>query len=661
MKKLFFKSLRRSRGDFGIIVSCGMFVISIIYITSFISDSLIQLTTGARGNATAVYANLGVFILTYVVLGVLMVLMTIAYIRKRSYEYAMFDILGMKRKHKFRFIGCEYGAVILCSLVGGAVFGRLLSIPVLPLLRIVLHDNALAVRRNLIPLRLTVIVGTVMFAMIFIICDELISCLGMDAVLSMGKRSGKNYRPSVVPIIIGGAFAVLPFAFLFSYWGKVNKAIPTTLVSMSLLCLMTALGGRWLGRVKKHRDYHKRVLWMDQWYHRFYYNMNLSVVMAVLLFINLFNFGIKICDHVPVLPESSWPYDIVWMANAEDAAFLDGLAATYGVKIRTQSCVRVTTPDFGEHMGISASDYESWTKEDVALSGKQIYVVYQRSREERNLLGIDYGAGRPRLYIGNARKNLWIATGAGLIAGEEFKREYQLAGETNRVMTGVYLSRGLEDWHGDIWEQVIVFSDEYFRQIKDTAEGADLAVMIRVPEHFGKEEYKRLSEEIYAYAQEHSQVNVLDAKRGSNIIYEKTVEMGRNHQTQVLRLSSAGINIFILMICIVFILWIKGKYDYADMRWKYQFLSLTGMQEAKRRACIKKEMMLAPAAAFMGGVPTALLFIAGDVSEKHMGVKWNMRYLSEMLGISAAAVLILAAASAVFTLRMLKRLGKSGK
>ena len=466
MKKLFFKSLRKSRGDFGIIVSCGIFVISIIYITSFISDSLIQLTTGSRGSATAVYANLGVFILTYVILGVLMVLMTIAYIRKRSYEYAMFDILGMKRKHKFRFIGCEYGAVILCSLTGGAAVGAVLSIPLLPLLRRLLHDNALAVTRNLIPLRLTVIVGMVMFGLIFVICDELISCLGMEAVLSMGKRSGKNYRPSVVPLIIGSAFAVLPFAFLFSYWGKVNKAIPSTLVSVALLCLMTALCGRWLRKVRKRRDYHKRVLWMDQWYHRFYYNMNLSVVMAVLIFINLFNFGIKICDHVPVLPESSWPYDIVWMANAGDEEFLDGLAAAYGVKIKTQPCIRVTTPDLGEHMGISASDYENWTKERVELSGKQIYVVYQRNREERNLLGIDYGAGRPGLYIGSARRDLWIMSLAGLIAGEEFKKEYRLAGETNRVMTGVYQSRGIEDWHGDVWEQVIVFSDEYYEAVQ---------------------------------------------------------------------------------------------------------------------------------------------------------------------------------------------------
>lgn len=658
MRKLFFKSLKKNIGDFRIIVFCGIFVISIIYITTFISDSLIQITTGSRGSATSVYANLGVFILTYVILGVLMVLMTIAYIRKRSYEYAMLDILGMKRKHKFRFIGGEYASIIVCSMAGGIAAGHLASFLMMPVLRLLLHDSSLSISRNLVPLWLTSIVGLVMFGLLFAVCDELISCLGMDAVLSMGKRSGKNYRPSAVPLIIGGAFAVLSFAFLFSYWGKVNKAIPAALVSAALVCLMPALGSRWLKQVRKSSDYQKKVLWMDQWYHRFYYNMNLSVVMAALIFINLFSFGIKLCDHVPVLPKTSYPCDMVWMANTEDEPFIDGLSEEHKVEITRQPCIRVTAPDFGEHMGISASDYEKWTGEKLSLSGKQICVVYQRNREERNLLGIDYGAGRPRLYIGCARRSLWIDTSYGYIPGEEFKREYQVVEETDRVMTGVYRSRGIREWHGDVWEQVIVFSDEYFAQVKDGAEGADLAVMFNMKEGTSMEDYQRLSEEVYAYAKEHSQVNFLDYQ-GGNLIYEKAVEMGKSWQVQILRLSSAGINIFILMLCVIFILWIKGKCDYEDMKWKYQFFTLSGMDEANRRLCIKKEMLLAAFATFAGSVPAALIFIAADVSEKHLGMKWNLRYLAEMLGISAVTLLVLAGAAYIFMLLMVKRIEES--
>ncbi len=657
MKKLFFKSLYKSRRDFGVIVSCGIFVISVIYITIFISDSLIQITTGKRGSATSVYINLGVFMLTYVILGMLMVLMTIAYIRKRSYEYAVFELLGMKRKHKLCFAGCEYGGIILCSAAGGIAIGQLASLLVLPLLRAVLHGRDFSVRWNLTPLRLTLIVGMVMFGLVFIICDEMIFCLGMDAVLSMGKSGGKNYRPSAAPVIIGGAFSVLSFVSLFSYWGKINKAVPAAVLSAGVLCLMTSLGGGWLGKVRKSKDYYKKVLWMDQWYHRFYYNMNLSVIMAVLIFICLFNFGIKICDHVPVLEDEAYPYDIVWMADEEDALFISGLIKSYGISVRTQPCVRVVTPDFGEHMGISASDYEKWTKERVDLSGKQVYLVYQKNREDRSLLGIDYGASLPKLYIGAARRDLWIDNGRDLIAGMEFERGYEVAGKTNRMMTGVYQTRAIEDWRTDVWEQVIVFSDEHFRKIKGTADGAGMAVMISTPETCSKEDYERLCGEVNAYAKEHSQVNFLDYKKGS-IIYQKSVEMGKNHQEQVLRLSAAGINIFILVICMIFLLWIKAKYDYDDMKWKYRFFALSGMEERKRRLCIKKEMMAASAVSFAGSVPAAWAFIAADVSEKKLGMRWNLRYAAEMLGITAVLVLIVIGAAAVVMYEMIRKLEK---
>lgn len=658
MKKLFFKSLRKSRGDFGVIISCGVFIISIIYITTFISDSMIQITTGARGTATEVYANLGVFILTYVILGILMVLMMISYIRKRSYEYAMFDILGMKKKHKYRFIGCEYGAIVISSVLGGSIAGRIVSITVLPLLRVILHHNSLEITRNLIPFRITVIVGIVMFAFVFMICDELISCLGMDAVLAMGKGSGRSYRFSPVLCATGSVFIVFSFAILFSYWGKVHKAVPATLASVGIFCLMTVACGRWLAKVRKSETYYKKVLWMDQWYHRFYYNVNISIIIAVFVFINYFSFGIKICDHVPPLDKTDYPYDIVWMANEGDEAFIHGLEEAYEAKITLQPCVRVTTPDLGEHMGISASGYHALTKKHVKLKGKQVYTVYQRNREERNLLGIDYGGKRPRLYIGSARRDLWIPSAAGLIAGAEFKREYQLVGETNQVVTGVYQSRAIGDWKGAVWEQVIVFSDEYFREIRKNAKGANLAVLVNVPKGCTKPEYESLKKELDTYAKEHSQINVLDYKN-RNLIYERIKELPWNQQDQVLRLSSAGINIFILMICIVFILWVKGKCDYEDMRWKYQFYTRSGMEQKKRKRYMRKELFLSVITSLMGGVPVALLFTAADVAEKHFDVRWNLRYTVGMIGISVILVLLVIGTEILFAARIIRKIETS--
>lgn len=658
MRHLFFKSLRKSRTDYGVVIFCGIFIVSIVYITAFISDSMIQITTGERGSATDVYINLGVFILTYVILGILMVLMIISYIRKRSYEYAMFDILGMKKKHRYRFIGCEYGGIILSSMAGGIVLGRALSIAILPVLRLLLRDDSLKISRNLIPLRLTAIIGVMIFGFTFMICDELISCLGIDAVLSMGKRSGKKYRFSPVLTAIGIVFTVVSVVMLFSYWGKVNKAIPAAVVSVGIYCLMVSGCSIWLGKVRRSRGYYKKVLWMEQWYHRFYANVTLSVILAIFILVNLFSFGIQICNHVPTLSEEDYPYDLVWMANDTDADFIRELEETYGIELISQRCVRVTTPDFGEHMGIPASAYEAMAGEKVDLEGQEIYVVYQRNREERNLLGIDYGSGRPRLYIGNARGDLWIFSGAGLLPSNAFKREYSLVGETQRVMTGIYQSRAVGEWVGEVWEQVIVFSDEYFQEIEETAEGANLAVLLRLPEDFPREDYERLKSEIYAYAREHSQINFLDWRLG-NLIYERETELPQNQQDQILRLSAAGINMFILILCMICILWVKGKSDYEDMRWKYQFYEYSGMEKRKQRKCMRKELFLTAMAAFLGGVPVTWILVGADIAEKEFDMGWNLRYLGEMLGISGAVMVLLVMVETIFAARIIRKIMRS--
>lgn len=660
MKKLFLKSLRESKRSLTGIVSCGVFVIFVIALTTSIADSLYQITEGTTPSATQVYMQLGIFKLTYVILGALMVLMTLTYIRKRSYEYAMFDALGMKKKHKYGFVACEYAVIIIASFVGGISLGLIGGRLFLPILGGLLTDGAGSageVAYTSVPLRLTLIFGTVIFILVFIVCDEMIACLGMDAALSMGRRSGRVYRFSPIMLGIGSVISLTSFVILFSYWGKVNKMIPAALLSVGLLLLMTSFTAAWLGKVRKNVDYYSKVLWLEQWYHRFHYNVNLSVIVAIFIFMNVFSFGVKMCDNLPTVSKTDYPHAFVWMANDSDTQFLQKIRADYGIRIQTVPCVRVTTPDFGEHMGIGESEYQAWTKKPIKLSGKEIHVVYQRNREERNMLGIDYGYRRPRLYIGNAYKGLWQKTMAGWVLTNAFKRGYTLKGTENLTLTGMYHSRALSDMRSEVWEQVIVFSDEYFQEIKGNAEGANLAVLIDTPKKMSEEQYGKLREEIYSYAAEHSQRNYLDYKDG-NLIYERKTEFPQNQQRQLLRLTAAGVNIFILLVCSIFILWIKGNSDYDDLRWKYLFYRQSGMEGKKRKRCMKKEMFLAVKIALLGGVPSALVMLAADVSEKDLGVQMNLRYLIEIIGITGVLIVVIIGMSAVFTRRIIRRIEK---
>ena len=65
--------------------------------------------------------------------------------------------------------------------------------------------------------------------------------------------------------------------------------------------------------------------------------------------------------------------------------------------------IRVTAGDYGEHTGISASEYQRLTgeKTENLHNHENICCVSTKIKAEYGTLGIDYGKKRTRLYIGN--------------------------------------------------------------------------------------------------------------------------------------------------------------------------------------------------------------------------------------------------------------------
>ena len=63
-------------------------------------------------------------------------------------------------------------------------------------------------------------------------------------------------------------------------------------------------------------------------------------------------------------------------------------------------------------------------------------------------------------------------------------------------------------------EEILVFSDTEFANIKRNARGANLAVMMEIPKH-----YNQVVKEVYNYAKVHSQVNFYDGKPTRKAVY----------------------------------------------------------------------------------------------------------------------------------------------
>ena len=58
---------------------------------------------------------------------ILMVLVIISYIQKKSYDYVLLDTMGLKKKHRYMFIGFEYAGIIFSSVTGGLIFRKNIS------------------------------------------------------------------------------------------------------------------------------------------------------------------------------------------------------------------------------------------------------------------------------------------------------------------------------------------------------------------------------------------------------------------------------------------------------------------------------------------------------------------------------------------------------
>jgi len=618
MRNIYWKLLRSNLKDYVIVITVGVITVALIYSTTAFTAYLYQIVEGKQGTGTEIYGELGIFIITYMLMIFLLVLVVLEYMRKRRYVYGVLNVLGISEKQRSRFIAMEYVGIVVCSITIGILIGIVLT------------------GKTMIPLLLTFIISVVVFGVLFLVSDQLIACLGIDALLNPGKRKASCLTKSKVFLIFALLLEIFAINSYFGYWGKVNKLFPVILGSLGLYVLMQFVGERVLEEHRKNkRKYYRNITWTCNWNEQLPYYLQQAYLIAVLIMVMIVVLGISLLDHYPAVTEENYPYDIVWMANQEDISFLRDLIEEYDITIQTKECIRVTTPDFGEHMGISVSEYNQWTNKNLKLSGEEIFIVYQRERKQRNELGLDYGRKKPRIYIGNASYDLWIWETPKIMPGNKFDKDYKMVGEEDRILTGVFESSALKKMKSGVWENIVVFSDEYFERIQENAKGADLAVMINTP----KQQYSQVLTEVKEYARNHSQTDIFSTE-GANLIYEKEKLMKENKSQKLIQLLSVGINGAVLLFCGIFILIIKQKNDSKALCERYSFYEKMGMEKIRRNKNIYKESYIFTVVAILSGGVIGVLFAMVEICRKHMGVKWLLTYSAGIVGIYVCIIAV---------------------
>lgn len=641
MKQLFFRMLWEDRRAFFITLLSDIIIIAIFFFSLSVGSGLLYVTEQRDATATVLLIRAeNNFLVPYILLTFLHILVLLDYMRKRSSDYAKLAVFGIKKKFRTLFIAAEYLGLSIGSLVGGVVAGGVASAILKPFLENIFHDATDQIDYGMAPLRLILIIWFILFGAGFMVCEEMVSCLGMEYVISGGeggKRGVEYFKKK--PVAFASIAAVI-FILLITYWGEVGYVVSSIFAAVVLGIALFFWFGIYLGQIREKPEiYFKKIFWMDAWYTHFRQHLNKVLIISVFLMLMLFGFNMTAVDNLPITQPENYPFDMVWFANQGDEKFLEDLEKRYQIQYQMIPCIRVSSGDHGEHMGISQSEYKKWTGDTVELSDKEIYIIYQSDRAEKGKERIESGNLMPYLYIGSAEMDLWTLIGYSpyVIRTNHFQREYQVSGSEEKILTGNFKSRaGIEKWDCDTFDAVIVFSDQEYKRISPTARGANLAVLMNIPES-----YDEVTKAVYDYAKDHSQVNFYDYK-GGNLIYEKKDMLIEDRQEKGCQLCASVMNMGILLMCVLTILMDAYENEYKKREWKYRFWCQMGMSEKKRKKNLKRDILLTVKLGIISGIPFGYLLMAAAVLHKDMTSYWSILYLLEgvLLSLVVSGILL---------------------
>lgn len=631
MRKLFSKMMWKSRRVFLITIFSEVFIIAIIFFSLMVGSGLLYVSENQVAKMTPLIFKMEeMFLVPYLLLMFLQVLILLDYIRKRSADYAILTVLGMGKKHRRIFMAKEYISLIVGSIVGGVFLGFLGGNAIKPLLEYIFRDVTSEVIYGTAPIRLTLIVCVIMFGLGFMICDEIVSCLGMEYVISGGVKTQRTFSKTINAVFSTGSIVLVIFVLLMACWGELGNLSITVLAVIGIATVLSFWGKSYFRSIRGNkRTYYRKILWLEGWYERFQLHMNKAIIIASFLMISIMGFNLTIVDNIPVTQSENYLYDLVWHGNEGDEDFLNELKETYGICYQTIPCIRVTTGDHGEHMGISAAEYKKLAGKQISLSDEEIYIVYQSDRSERGTVGIDYDDLRPDIFIGNATIDIWVMPpGTVILPSKYFTNKYRKAGSEEQILTGNFESRAVKKWYSSVFEEIIVFSDAEFEQLRQGARGANLTVLMNIPKN-----YEQVVKKVSDYARKHSQVNFFDAEEG-NLIYERTKSLTENRQKKIFQLSAAIMNLVTLIVCSIFLLIEAIENEKEKREWKYQYWIRLGMSIKKRKKTLYNEIWMTAAAGILGGVPFGFLLMMAKTLHKNMGIKLTIIYMMEGIGVS---------------------------
>lgn len=565
-----------------------------------------------------------------------LVLSMMNYFRSRSREYGLLSMLGIESNTLDLLQLKEYIMIFALSLIMGVILGEVIARVTTSILNIYMSE-LIALNIMQWPIYFNVAIDTLaIWVAVYVIFNQLVFCLGAEAVLLKNVQKTKWPKHQSKFLIAGLAIFLIVLSIMGTPIGQKSLSVPMALSVVAIYFLYSSINAIGFEKLKKKGSkYYKRIFYVSKYIHRFSSHINMQFCTAVFIFILVFVYGTRLLDQITISSvDEKYPYDLVWMANREDSDFLEKVSKSYNIDYEAAPFIRITTGEYAENLGMSESEYNRWSGENLNIKSKTINIVYQCEEREGNQLGISWDHKKPYMHIGKGEKNYWMQFGSDLstLMIENFTNEYSVEKTYTNNIIGSF-----RDYRN---ENIIIFSDEDYEKIENEADGANYLVTMNIPDK-SKEIAKK---EIKEYAKEHSEINFVD---GTLCLYDKDELVIKDKVERLLSIVIYIVISSIILICALFMIVLKCVSELTDIKNRNKLFNCIGVSPVDEKTNIKREYLREIWAPSITGMAIGTILLIEELCLRNMSGILLRRYLINYCLLLFILLMILSAISFV--------------
>lgn len=475
------------------------------------------------------------------------------YIRSRLKEYALFTMLGIRKKDMRKLLVTEYAMACTFACLCGIACGRILSVCIGMLINHVIGGGAdLTVDMlSLYKWSLFVclaLIGSTLFGVSIVLSEKDISDLVKNDVV---KEAAFDSPKSLWCFLIGVGINIMTVALIVKWEGDVGEIenMIFLLLGIGIFVLINfGVGYFWRNRRRK-RTYYDSLLEKNQFHHRVRTNcfaISVQTILGVILLVFSFQIFASIFGK-----KSDYPYDFLCLYDSEEN-FAEKFAEKYRGEQKAFPVVWISSQYTMPMLGISVSDY------NAAYGQKEVL-------EEDEIIALFSSNNWTLIEDENTGKSTGIFYRKTTFSKDCPRKRFRVKREEENNLLGFTL-----DGAG-----VVLLSDEEFKRAREEDKYKQSVALLNV-------DRKELD----------SATAFVQGEKGLEKAYCRTVELEKEKIEIAFGLVIIAILDATLLFFALFIMWLKVYGELERLEQKYEFLDAMGMKQKICRKTLEKEISL---------------------------------------------------------------------